>query len=183
MGKYGLKIPKMAIGKVCNFGSKRTSRHLCKKVFSISLAYGNVGKGRADLQITCPRQKCKVWRTCSCHSTEVPRPSRVFRRRLINHLALVNCTKRHKKLSNLIFFLLVCLIEMSINYHNSSCWPQSETIWGVLYCVQYSTVVSCMEISQQFGNWWDIWISFWKLMKNGGNFELGYIFKNLEWAV
>ena len=53
--------------------------------------------------------------------------NRVFRRRLINHLALENCTKRHKKLSNLLQITQTSLNNKQ-QHHRHQNWNVNSSI-------------------------------------------------------
>ena len=66
--------------------------------------------------------------------------NRVFRRRLINHLALENCTKRHKKLSNLLQITQTSLNNKQ-QHHRHQNWNVNssiltQTIQGVFCYVE-----------------------------------------------
>ena len=100
-------------------------------LFHSPFGIGNVldfhWKNFSDLQITCSTlKKCELQHVVN----------RVFRRRLINHLALENCTKRHKKnFLTLIFFRSAELKCLSIHH-------LTKTIFEVCYVGQFPSITS-----------------------------------------
>ena len=75
--------------------------------------------------------------------------NRVFRRRLINHLALENCTKRHKKLSNLLQITDNNITDIKIEMSIHQFWPKLFKVCSVMWKKLVNSI-SVMSIHQKW---------------------------------
>ena len=76
--------------------------------------------------------------------------NRVFRRRLINHLALENCTKRHKKLSNLLQITDNNITDIKIEMSIHQFWPKLFKVCSNVMWKKLVNSISVMSIHQKW---------------------------------